>query len=148
MTRAGREPAEDVKRRLVAACEEVGLIVVNASMHLSPQSGARVIHVGASLPGWNYESPTISLMARVTITGQWPDFVDVRCCGTEKNPSQTLGPWMRGRGMVPFLELIEQLRQTLAEREQVIAAAKKGIPGPYNFERSVWAPFDLLDDLS
>jgi hypothetical protein len=53
---------------------------------------------------------------------------------------------MRGRGTVPFPELIEQLRQTLTEREQVIAAAKRGDPGPYKFERSVWATFDPLAD--
>lgn len=148
MSRAGREPAEDVKRRLVAACEEVSLTVASASMHLSPESGARVIHVGASIPGWQYESPTISLMARVPATGQWPDFIDIRCSATEINPAHTFGPWMRGRGTVPFPELIEQLRQTLAERDQVIAAAKNGVPGPYKFERSVWATFDLLDDLA
>ncbi len=34
MSRAGREPAEDVKRRFVAACQEVGLVVENANMHL------------------------------------------------------------------------------------------------------------------
>ncbi len=39
MTRAGREPAEDVKRRLEAACEEVGLAVAYATMHLLPNGG-------------------------------------------------------------------------------------------------------------
>jgi hypothetical protein len=39
MTRAGREPVEDVKRRLVAACQEVGLVVKTATMHLSKEFG-------------------------------------------------------------------------------------------------------------
>ncbi len=36
MTRAGREPAEDVKRRLVAACQEVGLQVKSATCTSPP----------------------------------------------------------------------------------------------------------------
>ena len=73
MTRAGREPAEDVKRRLSAACQEVGLTVANATMHLMSEAGARLIHVGASFSGWPYETPTISVMAAVYVTGQWPN---------------------------------------------------------------------------
>ena len=53
-------------------------------------------------------------------------------------------PWMRGRDRVPFEQLIEQLRETLEEREQVIAAAKLGIVGPYRFDRTVWDRFDPL----
>ena len=39
--------------------------------------------------------------------------------------------------------LVDELRQTLAEREQVIAAMKSGVPDPYRFERTVWEPVDL-----
>jgi hypothetical protein len=111
MSRAGREPAEDVKRRLAAACEEVGLTVAYATMHLNPEAGTRLIHVGASFPGWSYELATVALMARVPVSGQWPDFVDIRCCATEGDPAQSLGPWMLGRDQVPFPELVEQLRE-------------------------------------
>lgn len=51
---------------------------------------------------------------------------------------------MKGRGRVPFPDLIDQLRATLAEREQVIAAIKRRIPGPYRFEQSVWEELDPL----
>ena len=144
MPRAGREPAEDVKHRLVAACEEVGLTVASATICLVPEAGVRVIHFGASVAGWPYDTSTLAIMATVPVTGQWPDFVDIRCSATPGDPVQTLGPWMQGRGQVPFPELVEQLRATLAEPAQVIAAAEKGIPGPYRFERSVWERVDLL----
>jgi hypothetical protein len=147
MSRAGREPAEDVKRRLVCAAQEVGLTVVNATMHMVPGTDARVIHVGASFPERPYESPTIALMARVPVTGLWPDFVDVRCCAAEGDPAQGGEPWMRGRDNVAFPELVEQLQETLMEREQVIASIKMGIPGPYRFERSVWERVDPLKDI-
>ena len=141
MTRAGREPAEDVKRRLAAACEEIGLTVAYATMHLLPEAGIRLIHVGGSLADWPHERATISLMAQVPVSGQWPNVVDIRCCATKGDPVEVNAPWMRGRDRVPFDDLIEQMQATLAEREQVIAAAEKGVPGPYTFERSVWELF-------
>ena len=47
MTRAGREPAEDVKRSLVAACQEVGLMATTATMRLLSSGGTRMIYVVA-----------------------------------------------------------------------------------------------------
>ena len=144
MTRAGREPAEDVRRRLAAACEEIGLTVAHATMNLLPQAGARIVHVGASLPDWPYESTTLALMTTVPVSGQWPSHVDIRCCATTGDPARMDAPWMQGREHVPFAELIEQLRATLEEREQVIAAVKKGVAGPFKFDGTVWEEVDLL----
>jgi hypothetical protein len=144
LTRAGREPAEDVKRRLVVACQEVGLTVTSARMHLIRQVGARVICVESKVAGWLYESATLSVLASVTESGDWPKSVDIRCFGSDEDPVRLTGPWMKGRGDVPFDELIGQLQETLKERETVIAAARSGIKGPYKFNRSVWEQVDLL----
>ncbi len=144
MTRAGREPAEDVKRRLVAACQEVGLTVTSARMHLSKEAGSRVVHVEGTVAGWMHEVPTLSALAIVKQTGDWPESVDIRCVGSDEDPAMLSGPWMKGRSAVQFGELIEQLQETLKEREMVIAAAKSGIAGPYKFERSVWEQVDLF----
>ena len=143
MTRAGREPAEDVKRRLVAACQEVGLTVTSARMHLSKEAGARVVHVEGNVVGWSHKVPTLSIMTIIKETGDWPEFVDIRCIGSDEDPATMSGPWMKGRNEVAFGELIEQLQETLKEREMVIAAAKSGVTGPYRFERSVWEQVDL-----
>ena len=51
MSRAGREPTEDVKRHLVAACKEVGLAVSSARMHLIKDAGIRMVYVETSPPG-------------------------------------------------------------------------------------------------
>ena len=147
LTRAGREPAEDVKRRLVAACQEVGLTVSSARMHLSKEAGARVVHVEGKVAGWSHEVPTLSLMAIVKQTGDWPESVDIRCIGSDEDSTTVTGPWMKGRDDVAFGELIEQLQETLKEREMVIAAVKSGVTGPYKFGRSVWAQIDLLGSL-
>jgi hypothetical protein len=144
MNRAGREPAEDVKRRLVAACEEVGLRIDNANMHLMKEAGGRLVYVGASLPEWPHDTPTVSMMAYVMLTGDWPGTVDIRCIGSDKDPVTSSGPWMKGRDRVPVRELIEQLGETLNERAQVVAAVNAGHPGPFRFRRAVWSNTDLL----
>ena len=147
MTRAGREPAEDVKRRLVAACQEVGLTVTSARMHLIKEAGARVVHIEGKVTGWPHEVPTLSILASVKETGDWPESVGIRCVGSDEDPTMLSGPWMKGRSTVAFSDLIEELQETLREREIVVAAVKSGVPGPYKFERSVWEQVDLLGPL-
>lgn len=147
MSRAGREPAEDVKRRLVAACQEVGLVINNANMHLMKEHGVRLLHVGASIPSWSEETSMLSVMARVGIDGRWPETVDVRCTGASRDTPCFAGPWMKGRDQVPFQDLIEQLRETLEEREQVVSMGDEGVPGPYVFKQTVWDTFDPLKGL-
>jgi hypothetical protein len=142
MTRAGREPTEDVKRRLIAACQEVGLEVDTARMHLMKEHGYRLVHVGASPEEWPHETSMISVSANVSISGAWPKTVDIRC--NASNDNALSGPWMKGRGDVPFEDLITELRETLNEREQVVALVQAGTPRPYAFTRSVWDTFDPL----
>jgi hypothetical protein len=47
-------------------------------------------------------------------------------------------------GAVLLGELIEQLRETLAERQQVLATIRTGRRGPFEFERTVWKVVDLF----
>jgi hypothetical protein len=54
---------------------------------------------------------------------------------------------MKGRQEVPFQELIEQLRETLKEREQVVDMVRAGIAGPYVFKQTVWDTIDLLEGM-
>ena len=142
MTRAGREPAEDVKRRLKSACEAVGLAVLSAKMHLMKDVGARLILVHASPPDWVHEAPLIEILTSVPISGDFPETVDIRCMatGTERDPVMSVfsAPVMRGRHAVPIDGLEEALAKTLAEREQVLAAIKLGISGPYQFDEVSW----------
>jgi len=147
MSRAGREPAEDVKRRFVAACQEVGLDIQNANMIRDRDDGSRLILVGAIPPGWAHGTPLLTLMTNVSSSGDWTRTVDVRCVATDEDPATAQAPWMRGRGEVPLGELIEQLRETLAEREQVMAAVKAGQRGPFEFQRSIWKVVDLFADM-
>ncbi len=133
---------------LCARLKKLGLVVTNATMCLLPNGGARLIHVGASLPEWPYETPTIGLMASVPVTGLWPETIDIRCCATEGDPALNFGPWLKSRMNAPFAELLEPLQATLEERAQVIAAIKAGIAGPYHFEHSVWDVIDPMKDIA
>jgi hypothetical protein len=121
-------------------------MIGNANMHLIKEAGARVIHVGASLPGWPHDTPMMSVSANVEINGQWPDAVDIRCVATEGDPATLDAPWMTGRHAVPMESLIEQLQETLIERRKVLAMTQAGDPGPYLFDHTVWDRVDLLDD--
>jgi hypothetical protein len=122
MTRAGREPAEDVKRRLIAICEELGQPATGMMRLIGD---VRLIVI---------DTPTVGLIAHVPISGSWPETIDVRC-GT---PDGINGPWLQGRTFTPFDNLLSEIRETLNEQEKVIAAMQLGIEGPYCFERSVW----------
>ncbi len=70
MMRAGREPAEDVKRRLVAACQEVGLEVRKAQMCLLKDRETRFVMVCACLPEWQHEIPMLSVQTWVSTSGE------------------------------------------------------------------------------
>lgn len=147
MSRAGREPAEDMKRRLAAACEEVGLTIIEARMILLKDRGVRIVYVGAASPGWEHECPMLSVMANVNMTGERPESVDVRCIATDERPEMVAGPWMKGRNKVLFPRLIEQLIETLEERKEVMRRLRSGMRSPFKFERSVWHEFNPLDNL-
>lgn len=147
MSRAGREPAEDVKRRLIAACQEVGLVISSAHMHLMREHALRLINVGASIPNWPQETPMLTVMAQVGISGQWPETVDIRCTSSTDSEFSFNDCWMKGRHESPFQDLIDELTQTLKEREQVLALLREGVSSPYVFEHTVWDRFDPLKGL-
>ena len=72
------------------------------------------------------------VLATVPVSGEWPEFVDSRCSASDEDSVMSVftSPHMKGRGRVPLSELVEQLRETLDEREKVVAAVKLGVSGP------------------
>lgn len=146
MSRAGREPAEDIKRRLVHICREAGLKVTTARMYLRKDQGDRLVLIGATRCNARDERWIVSIITPVSTCGEWSGEVDIRC---SISPEELLtqarcGLVMRGRGAVPFEDLARQLRDTLEEREQVMAALNLGVEGPYTFRRTRWeCPLDV-----
>ena len=68
----------------------------------------------------------------------------MRRVAADEEPPPGWAPWMQGRGAVWLGELMEQLRATMAERQQVLAAIRTGRRGPFEFERTVWKVVDLF----
>ncbi len=88
-------------------------------------------------------------MTAVTLKGDWSRVLDVKCAACEKDtdpPGVWDVPFLRGREAVPLHELVEALKKTAEEQEQVVAALKLSIDGPYTFDDTTWEkPPDLLE---
>ncbi len=140
MNRVGREPAEDVKKRLVHSCRSAGLEVSSARMYLRKDERVRLIMVTCSPLEWTGTYPMISVFTLVNMDGEWNGQVDIRCSVSDgESPANVWDTLvMQGRNGVPFEDLVRQLRLTLEEREQVIAAIKLGVEGPYRFGHARW----------
>lgn len=132
--RAGREPAEDVKKRMVAACKQAGLTVQSAWMRLQKEYGYRLIRVDAITPGGRCRKSVIGLSAVVGIDGSVSD-VNIGCAaGIDGCDDHRMDiPIMYGREAVPLDDLVDHLKRTAEEREQVAASRMNGVSGPYVF---------------
>jgi hypothetical protein len=102
--------------------------------------------VAASPTDWPPGSDLFTVSGIVSVRGDWPAWVTICCGAADDDAGLAGGVWMKGREQTPLAALVEELRQTLAEREQVIAAMKAGLPGPYRFGQTVWAAVDLLGE--
>jgi len=114
-------------------------------MYLRQGPGDRLILVGANRPGAHNRRWVVSIITAVSTCGDWSGEVDIRCSISPEELLAQAGNVlvMRGRGAVPFEDLPRQLKETLEEREQVIAALNLGVEGPYTFRRARWE--DVLD---
>lgn len=123
--------------------------VLSAKMYLRHDQGDRVIHVCASAPERPFEQASISIMTAVTLKGDWSRLLDIKCAACEKDtdpPRVWDVPVLRGREAVPLEELVEALKKTAKEQEQVVAAMKLSIDGPYTFDDTSWeTPPDLVE---
>lgn len=138
MTRAGREPAEDVKRKLIAACRELGLDRVSARMTLMPAMNLRLVYVDAAPADWPSETPLVGLIASVATNGDCTGVRIIPASADDTSTAGLSGPFMKGRDRVPFVDVVEEVRATLAERQEVVAAVRSGRRGPFRFDYSVW----------
>jgi hypothetical protein len=85
LTRAGKEPAEDVKRAIRRAIEVAGLEAREVRMFKSSGSDSRIVVGTASPAGWPHDLPAIELLAQVGFDGSVGE-VDIRCAATDGDP--------------------------------------------------------------
>ena len=159
MTRAGREPAEDLKRRIVAACQEVGLRKDRAWARLATDwSGVdrRLIWVTASPEDWpsvdlsipphySTEHSLVTIQTTMEVSGDWPGTVQSFCSTADSEAGAGeyfYAPSVHGRNEVPLKGLVAALRDTLEERKEVLAALRDGKEPPFRFANTVWKVSD------
>lgn len=141
MTRAGREPTEDVKRRLGTACHEAGLRVMLSRFSLSPSRDCRCIVVAAAIKNPLHKWPTVEIVTHVKTSGDVGE-VEVRCQASDEEPMRAMytAPTLRDC-TVPLDQLPETLKAVLAERQTVINLMGDGEKPPFQI-RWRWAvPF-------
>jgi len=117
-------------------------------MYLRREHGDRLILVGATRPECAADQWIVSIFTVIKTNGEWSGEIDIRCSIPQEQPDlqSRSGLVMRGRNTVPFEDLPRQLRNTLEEREQVVAALRLGVAGPYTFRRTRWEdPLDVMD---
>jgi hypothetical protein len=153
--RAGKEPAEDVMRRIIMACEEAGLIVHQRRtyFHHRDDGDFRFLLVSASPPGVPRQAKPPDLCFTAVeieaIVG-----VDGRCEGVGiKSTTQNLqltpegdlidplckdNATMNGRTGVALSDLTAELMDVANERCLVQNALAKGEQGPWEFAKSRW----------
>ena len=84
MTRAGKEPAEDVKRAFRRAIEMVGLKAHRVEMFKTEGPSGRIVMDSANPEGWPHECPAISMSTLVNFSGE-VGRVDIRCAATDED---------------------------------------------------------------
>jgi len=85
MTRAGKEPAEDVKRAFRRAIKLAGLKAHRVEMIKTEGFTSRVIMGWANPEGWPHKCPALEMNTLVNFNGA-VGRVDIRCSATDEDP--------------------------------------------------------------
>jgi hypothetical protein len=136
VNRAAREPAEDVVRRMKAACEAAGLVINMRMNQLVPERKARIIDVEASPPGWPHKLDMLGVVAWMDLAGNLGP-VRIGCHASDADPK---GFWdIVGAGAeVPLEDLADTLKLILAERTTVMQRLANGKKPPFPDLRYGW----------
>ena len=130
MTRAGREPAEDVKRAMRRAIKLAGLEVRELRMFKSPVISSRILMGNASPLDWPHEQPAISLLAAVGYDGAIGE-VEIRCAATDGDPLMELYRAPRLQRCTCLLAALPTtLKEVWVARREVIARMEAGEAEP------------------
>jgi hypothetical protein len=148
MTRAGKEPTEDVKRAFRRAIEFAGLDVCTVRMAKMDQSDGRWV-VGTAKPTWwKHELPAIEVSALVKFSGEVGP-VDIRCAACDDDPIAHVfdAPRLQD-GHCSLAELPQVLKEVWAARGSVLQRWKNGERPPLQDGRWTWKLVELDTGLS
>ncbi len=139
MTRAGKEPAEDVKRAIRRAIELAGLQVREIRMSKIREMESRAIRAAASPAGWPHELPAVGLHTMVGFDGSIGE-IDIRCAATDGCPllEMLTAPHLQ-QCCCSLSELTTTLKEVWIARRDVIERMKLGEADPIFAGRWNWA---------
>jgi hypothetical protein len=126
MSRAGREPAEDVLRRICAACMDAGLEITKRMNARCPGWEYRFVGAGAALPGWRHKRAPVWVQSVVAFSGDVHE-LRVFCTASNGDPAREI--WVATTVANAFMELDELPRALpliLREREAVMKMLAEG----------------------
>lgn len=138
MIRAGKEPAEDVRRAFVRAIELAGLKVDRVRMFTGQSVAGRFIMGTAKPESWTHESPALGLQTFVDFTGEIGK-VEIRCIATDADPLMNVfaAPTLR-HCSCELESLPETIQAVWAERRLVIDWVQQGERDSRFVGRWVW----------
>ena len=139
MTRAGKEPAEDVKRAIRRAIELAGLEVREVRMLKAPGLDGRIVLGEASPAGWPHDLSAIELLARVGFDGSIGE-IELRCGATDGDPLMEVfrAPHVQ-RCTCRLADLPTTLKEVWVARREVIARLQAGESEPIFDGKWTWA---------
>ena len=148
MSRAGKEPAEDVKRAIGHAIEVAGLKKREIRMFKSPGLHGRIVMGSASPADWPHELPAVSLLVVVGFDGSIGD-IDIRCTATDGDPLMEVynAPHLQ-RCSCQLADLPVTLKEVWVARRGVIARLAAGELPPIFDGKWTWelAPQGFLNE--
>ena len=126
MTRAGKEPAEDVKRAFRRAIELAGLKAHRVEMFKAEGSRGRIIMGSANPEGWPHNCPAIEMSTLVEFSGEVGRVV-IRGAATDEDHLLSAFSARTVRACSCALEdLPATLKAVWAERRLIIDLVKQG----------------------
>jgi hypothetical protein len=138
LTRAGKEPAEDVKRAIRRAIEIAGLETQKVRMFKAPAADGRVVFGTGSPAGWPHDVSAIELFAVVGFDGS-VSAVDIRCAATDGDPLMEVynAPYLQ-KCRCPLADLTVTLKEVWVARREVISRLAAGETPPIFDGKWTW----------
>jgi hypothetical protein len=139
LTRAGKEPAEDVKRAIRRAIELAGLEVREVHMFKSPGLDSRIILGTATPAGWPHDLPAIELLTGVGFDGASSE-IEIRCGATDGDPLMQMysAPHVQCC-RCQLADLLTTLKEVWVARREVVARLQAGEAAPIFDGKWNWA---------
>jgi hypothetical protein len=130
LTRAGKEPAEDVKHAICRAIELAGLKVHEVRMYKSAYAARRIVLGSGSPADWPHKLPAVEMHGMVGFDGSIGD-IEIRCAATDGDPVMHVftAPCIQ-RCTCPLTELPVTLKEVWIARREVIARLQTGDLAP------------------